>query len=105
MSQNAVRDSMLWTWMYIIVIMFSAIAIAYPQAWHMGIFVIPLCLIFSPLFLILRIRRVKADGNNLSLSGLHDKPKRGQLPRGRALETAAIIAFAFAVCKFMILIF
>jgi hypothetical protein len=91
MAQDDAGRSVLWVWLNITLILFSAVIILIPQARHWLPFQTANAA-FAIIYFIFRIRLVKAQGMDLSIGKLHEQARAGRLPKSNALDNAAIIA-------------
>jgi hypothetical protein len=104
MFQNAVRDSKLWVGLNVAVIVFLITGMLFPQVRNMPIYMWGGLVIF-PSYLILLIRKVRADGSgDRTIPQLYEQAKAGQkFPRYSPLENLTLVVMIVAFVKSMIL--
>lgn len=102
MTHSDTRTSGLWTFLHIAIILSSAAIVLYPPILHFGAFIIPCCLVLLPVYFVLLVRRMKADGTgSTSLTALHAQVKSGRRLTTSALEWAAAIALLLSAIYMM----
>lgn len=102
MMHSDTRTSVLWTSLHVAIILSSAVIVLYPPILHFSTFLIPCCLVLMPVYFVLLLRHLKAEGTgDASLTALHAQAKRGRRLTTSALEWAAAIALLLSAIYMM----
>jgi hypothetical protein len=98
MNSQALAQSRWWTGLNIVLILYAAVIVLFPPVRQVHAFTWPFLFGLGPVYVIVELRRLKADGTgNIPMGELYRQVKAGRRLRTSALETAASVAFVLAL--------